>query len=162
MYGPIRISVLAAAALVLAACSKGDNDMAARTDTAATTTAAGTLDQPAADATGNLRVTEVDLGRAMQGDTAVADETDDFRTTDTIHAVVRHEGQATGARITARWTFQDGQVVDERTETVSPAGTGAAYTHFMISKASGWPKGKYTLHVLVNGNEVETEEFEVK
>jgi hypothetical protein len=102
------------------------------------------------------------LGRAMRGDTAVVEDTDDFGVSDTIHAVVRHEGAAQNATITARWTFQDGQVVDERTETVSPTGTGAAYTHFMIAKPTAWPKGDYKLHILVNGNEVETEDFKVE
>ncbi|HSJ16061.1 MAG TPA: hypothetical protein VK939_16755 [Longimicrobiales bacterium] len=108
-----------------------------------------------------FRVTDVELGRAMQGDSAISDATDDFRANDTIHALVRHEGRATGTRITARWTFEDGQIVDERTETVTARGTGREYTHFMITKPDGWPAGKYTLHVLVNDREVETEEFEV-
>jgi hypothetical protein len=162
MHRPIRISILAAAsALLLGACGRGDDaDTTADADTA-TTAAPGQVAPPATDA-GTLRVTEVELGRSMRGDTAVADETDDFTPRDTIHAIVRHEGAATGARITARWTFEDGQVVDERTETVSPSGAGAAFTHFMVSKASPWPAGKYTLRILVNGTEVETEEFEVK
>lgn len=109
-----------------------------------------------------LRVTEVNLGRAMQGDTAVVDDIDDFRPNDTIHAVVRHEGAASGVNITARWTFEDGQVVDERTETISPTGDGASYTHFQIANPSGWPAGSYTLTIMVNGEEVEREEFQVE
>ncbi|MGH7720220.1 MAG: hypothetical protein ACREON_15430 [Gemmatimonadaceae bacterium] len=147
-------------ALVLstAACGR-DRDTAANTDTS---TAAGTVGTPAPSATATLRVTEVEIGRGMRGDTALAEETDDFVTRDTIHALVRHEGAASGAQVTARWTFEDGQVVDERTETISPTGTRPEYTHFMIAKPTAWPTGKYTLHVLVNGQEVETEEFEVK
>ena len=149
---------LAAAALVATtgACKRGDTDTAADT---ATATSAGTIEQPAAT---GLRVTAVDIGRSMAGDTAIADKTDDFRPNDTIHAVVRHEGAASGATLTARWTFQDGQVVSERSETISPTGTRAEYTHFMINKPGGWPRGKYTLRVLLNGTEVESEEFEVK
>ena len=52
--------------------------------------------------------------------------------------------------------------MDERTETVSPTGTGPAYTHFLIAKPTAWPKGDYKLHILVNGNEVETEDFKVE
>ena len=148
---------IAAVALTAAACNR---DAAVDDETR---TAPGTVDQPAAaPAPGaTLRVTDVALGRAMRGDTAVVDEVGDFKPADTIHAVVKHEGIATDARITARWTFQDGQVVDERTETVSPSGTGPAYTHFMISKPGGWPTGDYKLTVLVNGQEVETEDFEI-
>lgn len=146
-----------AAALALAACG-GDREGTATT----ADTGLGTAPPATAPAAGDLRVTEVDLGRAMVGDTAVAEDIDDFTVRDTIHAVVRHEGAANGATITARWTFQDGQVVDERSETVTAAAGSTAYTHFMISKATPWPTGNYTLRILVNGTEVESEEFEVK
>lgn len=149
--------LVAALALGTAACG-GDADDQVATDTAIGTTP---MDQPTAAAPA-LRVSEVWLGRAMMGDTAVVEDIDDFAATDTIHAVVRHEGAAQNATITARWVFEDGQVVDERTETVSPGGTTASYTHFMIAKPTPWPAGDYRLHVLVNGQEVETEEFEVQ
>jgi hypothetical protein len=108
-----------------------------------------------------FRVTEVELGTGMVGDTALQNETDDFQPGDTVHALVKHEGRSDGTRILARWTFQDGQIVDERTETISSSADGAEYTHFTISKPDGLPAGRYTLHVLVNDQEVETEEFEV-
>lgn len=151
------LTTVVAAALVLSAagCKKGEQ-AAARTDTAMSQ-ATGTVERPA-----TLKVTDVELGRSMRGDTAIGDETTEFKPNETIHAVVKHEGAATGAQVTARWTYQDGQVVDERTETISPTGAQTEYTHFMISKPSGWPKGKYTLHVLVNGQEVEKTDFEVK
>ena len=50
--------------------------------------------------------------------------------------------------------------MDERSETISP--TGDAYTEFHIVKPSGWPKGKYTLHVLLDGTEVQTKDVTVK
>ena len=148
---------IAAVALTAAACNR---DAAVDDETR---TAPGTVDQPAAaPAPGaTLRVTDVALGRAMRGDTAVVEEVGDFKPADTIHAVVKHEGAATEARLTARWTFQDGQVVDERTETISPTGTGATYTHFQISKPGGWPTGNYKLTLLLNGQEVESEDFEI-
>ena len=149
---------LSAAALVASAAACKKSETANRADTA-TATSTGTVAPPAATA---LRVTDVDLGRSMAGDTAIADKTTDFRPNDTIHAVVKHEGAASGATLTARWTFQDGQVVDTRSETISPTGAHPDYTHFMISKPSGWPKGKYTLHVLLNGTEVQSKDFEVK
>ena len=149
-----------AVALLLAACGGGGDDAATTGDTALGT--APPAAAPTTSEAGALRVTEVDLGRAMVGDTAVVEDVEDFAPTDTIHAVVRHEGAANGATITARWTFQDGQVVDERSETINAAAGATAYTHFMITKATPWPTGNYTLRVLVNGTEVESEEFEVK
>ena len=146
-------------ALTTAACGGKDDDVATIDTTAGTTPSAAP--PPGGAAATGLRVTDVALGKAMRGDTAVVDDIDDFARTDTVHAVVKHEGAATDARITARWTFQDGQVVDERSETVTAAAGAPAYTHFMISKATPWPTGNYTLRVLVNGTEVESEEFAI-
>ncbi|HEX3157566.1 MAG TPA: hypothetical protein VHQ45_03570 [Gemmatimonadaceae bacterium] len=175
MHRTLRSSLTAAAAalaLTTVACGreKAADDTATLPSTvpgtppataSPTTTDSAAATMPGAPA-GNLRITDVALGRAVRGDTAVVDEVDDFAATDTIHAIVRHVDAPAGATITARWTYQDGQVVDERTETLSAGGTTAAYSHFMIAKPSAWPKGDYKLHILVNGNEVETEDFNVK
>ena len=125
-----------------------------RTEEGSTTTAGGAV----ADAT--LQVAEVDLGKGLQSDKTIRDETDDFAQRDTVFASVRTTGAADNATITARWTFQDGQVVDERSESISP--TGEAFTTFFIAQPGGLPKGKYTLTVLVNGAEAQKKEFEVK
>jgi hypothetical protein len=124
-------------------------------DTGSTTTAGGAVaDAPV------IEVVEVDLGKGVQSDKTIRDETDDFRQRDTVFASVRTRGSADNATITARWTFQDGQVVDERTETISP--TGETNTEFHISQANGLPRGKYTLAILLNGTEAQRKEFEVK
>lgn len=144
--------VLALASVVaLGAC--GRSDEAPPMDTTATGTAAGTVE-------GALRVTNVALGRTVGADNRITDETDDFKPNDTIIAVVETEGSATGQSLVARWTFEDGQVVEEQTQAVS-ATNGRAYTQFRINKPSGWPTGKYRLSVMLNNNEVASEEFEV-
>ena len=120
-----------------------------------TGTAGGTVEDAQA-----LRVTEVDLGRRVGADNRVTEETDDFQPGDTIYASVVTSGTAQSATLTARWTFEDGQVVDESTRTISP--TGTAVTEFHISKPSGWPAGEYTLRVLLDGREVQSKDFEVK
>lgn len=158
--------VLASAFVLVAFTACGGTDTA-RDDVGMGGAPGSTAEPAAAPAPGAtpgasmLRVTDVALGRQLRGDTAVVDEVDDFRPNDTIYAVVRHEGGAAGAQITARWTFEDGQVVDERTETVSPTGAGTEYTRFQISNPSGWPPGNYRLTILVDGQEVESEDFEV-
>jgi hypothetical protein len=121
-------------------------DVAAGTTPAATTTA--------------LRVADVELGRGLTADKRVQNSTDDFTPNDTIYASVRTTGAATNATVMARWTFQDGQVVQESTQTIAP--TGDANTEFHISKPDGLPKGNYKVEIFLNGQSVETEEFEVK
>ena len=134
-----------ALALGASACSKKDQDA----------TAGG-----AVDANAPVRVADVTLGKGIGTDKRVTNETDTFGTRDTIYASARTTGTGSGTQLTARWTFQDGQVVDERTETITPA--GETYTEFHISKPTEWPKGKYTLRVLLNGAEVQTKDFTVQ
>jgi hypothetical protein len=70
------------------------------------------------------------------------------------------EGSAPSKTITARWTFEDGQVVNEETQTISPS--GPAVTEFHITKATPWPAGKYKVEILVDGASAGTKDFEVK
>jgi len=109
-----------------------------------------------------LRVTEVDLGRSLGPDGRVADaaDTDDFGPNDTIYVSVDTDGAASGATLTARWTYEDGQVVDESSQTISP--TGPSVTEFHISMPDGLPAGEYEVEILLDGRVVETEEFEVR
>ena len=110
--------------------------------------------------TEDLRVEEVDLGTSVDANRRVLDDIDDFRPTDTIYASVRTVGSGSGATLTARWTFEDGQVVDESSQTISP--TGPANTEFHISMPEGFPVGDYEVEILLNGQSVETESFEVQ
>ncbi len=116
-------------------------------------TAAGTVSESAS-------VSDVKLGRSIDANKRVTAETDDFAPTDSIYAVVETRGSAPSLTITARWTFEDGQVVDSTTQTIAP--TGPAATEFHISQPNGLPPGNYRVAIMVNGREVETEEFEVR
>ena len=52
----------------------------------------------------------------------------------------RNRGRRNTAEVKAHWTYQDGQVVNESTQTIAP--TGDAKTEFHISKPEGWPPGQ--------------------
>ena len=110
--------------------------------------------------TGTVRVTELDLGRSLAADKRIADKTSDFRPTDTIYLSVQTDGTSPNATLATRWTFQDGQVVKELTETIAP--TGTTRTEFHVVKPDGWPAGKYTVAVSLNGASAGTKDFEVK
>ena len=130
----------------------------ARPDEAATTdSAAGTVDSAPVAA---FRVSDVELGKRVDAENKLTDKTDDFAVRDTIIAAVKTEGTASGATLMARWTYQDGQVVEEQSQTINA--TGDLITNFRLTKATAWPKGNYKLTVLLNGAEVETEDFEIK
>lgn len=107
----------------------------------------------------SLSVTGLDLGKGIDADKRVVDKTVDFGPGDVVYASVATAGSATNATLIARWTFEDGQVVEETSQTISP--TGPAVTEFHISKPGGLPKGKYKVELLLNGAVVDSEEFKI-
>ena len=106
-----------------------------------------------------VRVSQIDIGRSLNADKTINDNTDSFKPNDAIYASIVTEGSAATATLKARWTYQDGQVVNESTQTITP--TGNARTEFHISKPDGWPTGKYKLEAFLNGSSSATKDFEV-
>ena len=107
-----------------------------------------------------LKVTDVTLGRAIGSDKAISDSTANFRPNDTIYASVATEGSAVSGTLRAKWSFEDGQTVEESTRTLVP--NGPERTEFHISKPNGWPAGKYKIEVFLNDQPASAKSFEVK
>jgi hypothetical protein len=107
----------------------------------------------------SVRVTDVDLGVAVGADKRVTDRASSFSPSETIYVSVRTEGAAPSATLKALWTFQDGQIVRDSSQTIAP--TGTTVTEFHVSNPTGWPKGSYKVEVFLNGSSVETESFKV-
>jgi hypothetical protein len=107
-----------------------------------------------------VEVTDVELGTSVGSDRRIVDATDTFRSTDTIYVSVITSGSAASSELTARFTFEDGQLVDESTQTIAPTGSDA--TEFHISKPDGWPAGDYEVEILLDGRSVEREEFRIE
>jgi hypothetical protein len=124
----------------------------------------GCNNRPADNTTGTagrgLEVEEIDIGRSLNADKSIGDNTASFKPNDTIYVSVKTEGSAPSAQLKTRWTYSDGQVVDESTQTISP--TGAARTEFHIAKPDGFPAGNYKVEVYLNGQAAGTKEFEVE
>jgi hypothetical protein len=153
----VATTIALAATLALGGCKKDADDAATTADTSSLTRG-GTVG--ADSATRALEVADVTLGRHIGADRRVTDQAETFAPNDTIYASVRTTGTQ-GGRVTARWSFENGQQVDERSETVAAAATGDTYTEFHISKPGGWPTGKYTLRILVNDREVQSKDFTI-
>jgi hypothetical protein len=115
---------------------------------------------PATPAAPEFRVSNVELGKHIGADKRIADPTTTFKPKDTIYVAVATEGAASSKTITARWSFEDGQVIKEGTESIAP--TGPATTEFHIAKPSGWPAGKYKVEIGVDGSPAGSKDFEVK
>lgn len=112
-----------------------------------------------ADATpAGVKVTEITVGRSLTADRTIADKTDSFKPTDTIYVSIATEGSSR-ATLAARWTYQDGQVIEESNQAIAP--TGPAVSEFHVSRPNGWPAGKYKVEVMLNGATAGIKDFEV-
>jgi hypothetical protein len=140
------ITILMAASLALAC---GKKEVPQRADSVVTSTGEAAM----------VRVASIDIGKSLTADKMISNRTDTFAKTDTVYASVETAGTGT-ATVNAKWTFQDGQVVDESSQSIAP--TGSSHTEFHISKPSGWPVGKYHLEITINGASAGTKDFEVK
>ena len=65
----------------------------------------------------------MEIGSAIGADKRVTTPTEAFKPTDTIYASVTTAGSAPRATLTAQFTYEDGQVVNESSQDVAGAGT---------------------------------------
>lgn len=156
----LRAPLGAALVLLLGTACGGEGkgpDSDAVADSAANATAATTGTTPAGDV---IDVEELEVGNALKADSSLADESDDFKTGDTIYGVMETDANESGKQVTARWTMGDNaQVISEETRTIA---TGDNARTVFKGKAGGWAPGKYHLRILYNGQETKSVEFEVK
>ena len=141
-------------AAVFAACNKKDDATVTDTTSLGTTTTTMALD------TAPIRVSDIQVGKGVGSDMKVGDQTTSFAVRDTMYVAVITDGAAKDAKLTSKWTYGT-QVVDETTQTISPAG-GETATEFHVTKKTAWPKGKYKVEVMLNGASAGTKDLEVK
>jgi hypothetical protein len=142
---PALIALAVGIAATFAACKKAETAAPVSTTNDGGVAAApvsATESAPAA-----VRITSVDLGKALGPDKKVQAAVTTFAPGDTIFASVATDGAAPAATIYAKWTFQDGQTVKSDSRAIAPA--GPAVTEFSIQNPSGWPKGGYKVDVSV-------------
>ena len=145
----MRLSFVSAFVILASAASCKKNEPAPGAPTPA----------PGAPAASAVKVTEVQLGNELGTDKRVKTAMTAFATKDTIFAAVVTEGTAPAAELTARWTFQDGQLINETKRSIVP--TGKEVTEFSIQKPDGWPAGDYKLEITLDGKPAETRTFKV-
>lgn len=151
------IAITLAAAVALAACGKKEEAPAPVVAPAPAPVVTQPAPAPVAEVASFAGLA---LGNAVDAGQNVTTPMTNFAPTDTIYAAVTTKGAAPNAAIVARWTFGDGQLVDESSQSIAP--TGAAVTTFHIAKPEGWPVGKYKVDISLDGNPVASQEFEVK
>jgi hypothetical protein len=158
MYRLTSVTVLRVAALALIipilACKKKDEGY---TEPSASTTTV----PPAAPAATPIKVGEIDVGKGLNPDMTLKNNTADFGVRDTIYAAVKTEGASAGSTLAAKWTYQSGQTVSEKSQNIAPSG-GETRHEFHITKATPWPKGNYKVEILLDGASAGTKDFTIK
>jgi hypothetical protein len=114
---------------------------------------------PARVPAAEVKITEVQLGSALGADKRVAEAKTAFATKDTIFASVATEGTG-NTEVAAKWTFQDGQVVNETKKNLVLG--GKEVTEFSIQKPDGWPAGTYKVEISLNGKPADSKSFTVQ
>jgi len=160
---PLRLAAIAAllVPLALGACRR-DDQTAAPTPAPAPTTEPQVQSPPPATppAAAPFRVTSIEVGNAVNEDKRVTSPSSVLSPDDTIYASVATDGAAESVQLTARWIYEDGQLVNETTQTIAP--TGPAASEFHISQPGGLPPGRYQVEILADGRSVGTQQFEVR
>jgi hypothetical protein len=155
----LLLAVLGTVALV--GCKKKEEVApVATTPPPATTPAPAPAPMPATAA-----VTSVDLGKAVGADMKIAAPMTTFSPKDTIYVSIgtstSDPAASVPSKLTAKWTHVDSnQSVNEESRDVTLMGMNS--TEFHIAKPDGWPKGKYKVEIALDGNVVQSREFEVK
>jgi len=128
---------------------------------AAAATVAATPAAPAAAST-PLSFSKLTLGNAVNNDHLVTKPGTSFATTDkTIYASVATEGNSTGAKLNAKWTYTEGAGVLVSNITQSIATDGPAITTFKVQNPDLWPEGKYKVEISLDGKTVADQDFQI-
>lgn len=151
---------LVAAPLALGACTRSDTESPEPpppTPPAAHDEAA----PPEASAAEPFRVSGLEVGTALGADKRVIAPSATVPASEpTIYASVATDGATERVTLTARWTYEDGQVVAETSQEIAP--TGPAVSEFHIERSDPWPTGQYQVEILADGRSLGTSKFEVQ
>lgn len=133
----------------LAACggSKADSE----THTGMTDTAAA---KPA-----ELKVSNVMIGKRIGAGNHVTEPTFQFAPPDTVYVSVGTTGSTGADHLTAAWRSQTGEVLQQSSEPIPPAGQNAA---FQLSQPKGFRVGTYKVVVFLGKDSADTKVFVVK
>jgi hypothetical protein len=107
-----------------------------------------------------IMVSAVALGSAIGTDNKVTEAKTVFGIKDQIYVAVDTKNAASNAELKAKWTFEDGQVVNENTINFAPQADTTS--NFKITNPKEWPVGKYKVEITLNGKVSQTVDFEVK
>lgn len=109
---------------------------------------------------GDFKIVRVSLGRTLDVGNDIAEERSVFSPKDQIYAAVVSTGKHQGLKLSARWLDAEGQLLAQNDQRLVPDGPMLATFH--LRQPKGWPKGHYQLDIALDGQSMQTEEFEVR
>lgn len=109
-------------------------------------------------------VTGIELGSKLGPNNTIAQAATVFGKRDTVFVSVIAQNAVPTSSLTAKWTFQTGQMIDSTTQAFArtDATNTATTTEFHISKKTPWPAGKYKVEIWLDGTSVGSRDFEIK
>jgi hypothetical protein len=110
--------------------------------------------------TSDVEVTDIRLGRLVGEDKRVQEATDTFGPADTVYASVVTEGTAPEARLEARWSYGQTQVLEKTEQRIAPQ--GIAVSEFHVRNPAGWAPGTYQVEIVLDGSPVGARTFTVE
>jgi len=149
-------AALVVSATLAGACARSDRPGAA--GTASGTADSATRAAAAAKPT-EFRVSNVMIGRHVGSGNRITDPTFQFAPQDTVYLSVMTEGSAKGGTLTTAWRSQTGEILQQGSEPVAPAGENTA---FHLSQPKGLKPGTYKVVVFLGNDSVDTKAFVVK
>jgi len=147
-------AALAVSATLAGACARSDRPAGAGSGTADSVTRAASAAKPI-----EFRVSNVMIGRHVGSGNRITDPTFQFAPQDTVYVSVMTEGSAKGGALTTAWRFQTGEILQQGSEPVRPAGEN---TEFHLSQPKGLKPGTYKVVVFLGNDSVDTRAFVVK
>ena len=149
---------LVAAPLAFGACNRSETEAPPPAPPPAAPQAKAPVEAPAAEP---FRVSGLEIGTALGADKRVIAPSATVSASEpTIYASVATDGATERVTLTARWTYEDGQVVAETSQEIAP--TGAAVSEFHIERTDAWPTGQYQVEILADGRTLGTSKFEIQ
>ena len=113
----------------------------------------------AGSSAGVRRVSNVMIGRRVGPGNRITDPTFQFAPRDTVHVSVGTEGAGAPGTLTAAWRSQTGEILQQTSEPVAPAGENTA---FHLSRPAGLKPGTYKVIVFLGDDSVGTKAFVVQ
>jgi hypothetical protein len=142
-------------AALIGACGRSEESRRAGAEAAAADSAAAA----AAAASAERRVSNVMIGRRLGSNDRITEPTFQFAPLDTVYVSVGVEGATGAGTLTAAWRSQNGEIVQQSSEPVRPAGENTA---FHLFEPKGLKPGTYKVILFLGEDSVDTKVFAVQ